>query len=228
MIGFIYLTTNLINGKIYIGQHIGSVEDNYLGSGKHFKRAIKIYGENNFKREILRLCETQHELDVWEYVYIKKYHSQDKNIGYNIADGNVNTSVGNPMNNPEVKKKMRSSMKRYWNNHPEAKKELSKRRSGVKSSEETKHKLSESHIGIKKTEEWRKKISESNSGEKHWAYGKTFTEEHRRKLSLGIRGKMSGEKHPMFGKKMPEETRLKMSKSQKERWQNIKKKKQEK
>jgi hypothetical protein len=39
---------------------------------------------------------------------------------------------------------------------------------------------------------------------------------------------MSGEKHPMFGKKMSEETRLKMSKSQKERWQNIKKKKQEK
>lgn len=38
--GFIYITTNLINGKKYIGQKKG-YNDTYLGSGKILKLAIK-------------------------------------------------------------------------------------------------------------------------------------------------------------------------------------------
>ena len=30
---YIYLTTNLINGKKYIGKHFGAIDDSYLGSG---------------------------------------------------------------------------------------------------------------------------------------------------------------------------------------------------
>lgn len=30
---YIYLTTNLINGKKYIGKHFGTIGDSYLGSG---------------------------------------------------------------------------------------------------------------------------------------------------------------------------------------------------
>lgn len=41
--GFIYITTNLINGKKYIGQKKG-YNDTYLGSGKILKLAIKKYG----------------------------------------------------------------------------------------------------------------------------------------------------------------------------------------
>ena len=73
MIGFIYKTTCLINGKIYIGKHEGSESDNYLGSGTVFEFALKKYGRKNFKREILRRCETLHELRIWEHVFIKKY-----------------------------------------------------------------------------------------------------------------------------------------------------------
>ena len=41
MFGYIYKTTNLINGKIYIGQHKSEVFDNsYYGSGKLIGRAI--------------------------------------------------------------------------------------------------------------------------------------------------------------------------------------------
>lgn len=45
MYGYIYQTTNLINGKVYIGQHMSeSFDANYYGSGKWLKRAIAKYG----------------------------------------------------------------------------------------------------------------------------------------------------------------------------------------
>lgn len=228
MIGFIYKTTCLVNGKIYIGKHQGSESDNYLGSGTVFKCALKKHGKENFQREILRRCNSEHELKIWEYVFIKKYNSQDINIGYNVADGDVNTTEFNPTKRPSVREKISQSQKEYWKKHPENKTKLSNRRKGVPSSDETKKKLSKSHKGIARTDDWKKKISEANSGERHWAFGKELSEEHRRHLSESIKGKMRKEKHPLWGKKMSEETRKKMSEKQKERWQNIQKKRQEK
>ena len=53
--GFIYLTTNLLNGKWYIGSCWCKNMDRryYIGSGVALTRAIKKYGRENFKREIL-------------------------------------------------------------------------------------------------------------------------------------------------------------------------------
>lgn len=51
---FIYKTTNLINGKFYIGMHSTSdLNDGYIGSGKRLRRSINKYGKENFKMEIL-------------------------------------------------------------------------------------------------------------------------------------------------------------------------------
>ena len=47
---YVYLTTNLINGKKYIGQHYGELDDYYLGSGSILKKAILKYGRKNFKK----------------------------------------------------------------------------------------------------------------------------------------------------------------------------------
>lgn len=41
----IYLTTNKINGKKYIGRELHN-NPNYLGSGKTFKKAIKKYNRS--------------------------------------------------------------------------------------------------------------------------------------------------------------------------------------
>ncbi len=60
---FIYKTTNLINGKFYIGMHSTSnLKDGYLGSGKRIRRAILKYGKHNFKFEILEYCDDREVL----------------------------------------------------------------------------------------------------------------------------------------------------------------------
>jgi len=59
----IYKTTNIINGMFYIGCHETFVlDDNYYGSGKHLKRALKKYGKENFVREILFSFSSREEM----------------------------------------------------------------------------------------------------------------------------------------------------------------------
>ena len=60
MYGYIYKTTNLINGLIYVGQHKATkFEPNrYMGSGNNIKAAIKEFGKENFKCELLDTAET--------------------------------------------------------------------------------------------------------------------------------------------------------------------------
>ena len=83
---YIYKTTNLINSKIYIGQQTHK-RWSYLGSGKILKLAIKKYGRENFKKEIIEICNSIEELNEKEIYWIKIFNSIDKNIGYNIAFG---------------------------------------------------------------------------------------------------------------------------------------------
>lgn len=96
--GFIYLTTNLVNGKKYIGQHkitnhYGD-DDNYLGSGKILKQAIDKYGRENFVREILDYAYSRDELNDKEQCYIASYHAVEDDEFYNIKSGGEGGGVG--------------------------------------------------------------------------------------------------------------------------------------
>lgn len=82
----IYKTTNLLNNKIYIGKDVYN-KSNYLGSGKYLKLAIKKYGNNNFKKEIIETVTNKIELSEREKYWIKKYNSSNKKYGYNLTDG---------------------------------------------------------------------------------------------------------------------------------------------
>ena len=56
---FLYITTHIESGKYYIGKHeTNKLNDGYLGSGKLLKRAIKKYGKDAFKQEIICFCNT--------------------------------------------------------------------------------------------------------------------------------------------------------------------------
>ena len=82
----IYKTTNLINGKIYIGQSINN-DPKYLGSGVFLKNAIEKHGKENFLKEVIDVADSVDELNEKEIYWIEKYNSTDKNIGYNLCSG---------------------------------------------------------------------------------------------------------------------------------------------
>jgi len=80
---YIYVITNTINNKQYVGQHITSA-DSYMGSGSYIKRAIKKYGKENFKKEFIEECKTQKETNERETYWIKKLNTLAP-LGYNLV-----------------------------------------------------------------------------------------------------------------------------------------------
>ena len=64
---FLYRTTNLINGRYYIGMHSTNLlEDNYVGSGRRLWYEIRKYGRQNFKFEILEFFDSREKLALRE------------------------------------------------------------------------------------------------------------------------------------------------------------------
>jgi hypothetical protein len=86
----VYKTTNLINGKIYVGKHIQydtSAFDGYLGSGTLLWEAIESYGIENFKRETIEFCESEKISFQRENYWVEMLSARDLNVGYNIQIG---------------------------------------------------------------------------------------------------------------------------------------------
>ena len=156
---FIYLTTNLINNKKYIGKHHGELDDDYLGSGTLLKQAIKKYGKENFKREILFISKTAEENSQKEKEFIKVFNAvKDRNF-YNIHEGGDggNTIAGWTEEQKALYSK-KLSMRTSGKKNP---------RYGVKLTEETKKKIRQNRdTSYMKTEEYRKNMSKAVSGEK--------------------------------------------------------------
>ena len=177
MYGYIYKTTNLVNGKIYIGQKKSNefLADKYLGSGKYLRCAIQHYGECNFTVELLAVGETKQQLDELEKFYIKVYNSTNKSIGYNIAKGAVggDTYSGLSESDKELRRlKMRGGKgnegyKRIHKGDVDRavpQNTLDKFLAdgwelGV--SDRLRQIASTSHKGISRTDEWKQKISQS-------------------------------------------------------------------
>ena len=91
----IYLTTNTVNGKIYVGyHHTENHYDSYLGSGKLILRAIKKYGPVMFTKIILGIFETKEAAEIFEAFIVDKSFTL-RNDTYNInIGGNVRVSYG--------------------------------------------------------------------------------------------------------------------------------------
>lgn len=88
MYGFIYITTNMVNNKKYIGQRkfYGKWQE-YLGSGTLIRRAIEKYGRNAFSRKCISVAETADELNEQEIYWIDNYAANYSDEYYNVSGG---------------------------------------------------------------------------------------------------------------------------------------------
>lgn len=91
----IYKIKNLINGKIYVGKHKTTDEnDSYMGSGKLIKNAVRKYGRENFKKDILFCAFSWADASSIEYEFINSYNHCEL---YNLV-----------LSSPECDKKIKS------------------------------------------------------------------------------------------------------------------------
>ncbi|ELS1646538.1 GIY-YIG nuclease family protein [Escherichia coli] len=135
MYHFVYETVNLINGKKYIGKHsTENLNDSYLGSGVALNRAIKKYGEESFKRSIIKQFETSAEALEYEAQLVTE-DLVKSNEYYNMRQGGEG---GRYKYTEADKAKMSNSAK-------ERIKRLGHNLLGKHRSEETKRKLSETN-----------------------------------------------------------------------------------
>jgi len=106
----IYKTTNLINGKFYIGKDSKN-DPNYLGSGHILKRSIKKHGKDNFKKEVIEVCTSEEHLNERERYWIKFLLCRERPDCYNIGEGGMggDNITYNP-NKPEFIEKMKQAM----------------------------------------------------------------------------------------------------------------------
>ena len=90
---FVYKWTNQTNGKIYIGYHKGSTEDEYISSSYN-KEFWKDFRDNNhdFTREILATGTAKDMLDFEASLLKEANASKDPNY-YNLRNGHSNTCL---------------------------------------------------------------------------------------------------------------------------------------
>jgi len=200
----VYETTNQVNGKVYRGVHATEnpdIFDGYLGSGTVLKQAIKKYGKNNFKREILSVHEDFDDAyDEERRIVDKMFVKRDDT--YNLVIGGDGSHQGK--DNPLYGKRLSKETKR----------KMSESRSGEN------HPL----YGKHHSEESKKKMSLAKQGENHPNYGKHRSDETKKKC----RESQKGEKGHWFGKHPSEETKNKLRKANglssiivKQRWLDI-------
>lgn len=118
--GFIYITTNMINGKRYIGQKIFNKDlNNYIGSGKTFLKAVKKYGKENFFKDIVAIAFSKEELDCLEKEWIKNYNAVEDDDFYNISKGGLSGGFKGQSHTTITRNKISQNMKgkkSYWKN----------------------------------------------------------------------------------------------------------------
>ncbi len=113
---YLYVSTNIVNGKKYVGQHVTDLEtveqmlkDRYLGSGNLLIKSIKKHGRKKFKKEIIAVYKTQKEVDKAEIDFIKNnYVLENKDTWYNRGSGG---QFGRTEQHRELTSK---AMKKVW------------------------------------------------------------------------------------------------------------------
>ena len=170
----------------------------------HFSSAIKKYGWDNFKHEIIAKNLTASEAEEMERNLIQEYNTTDQKCGYNLTSGG---EVGKRYSE-EARRNISLSLR--GEKHPNY---------GKHHSEETKRKIAEGNKGKIVSEETRKKMSEVNKG-------RTYSEEYKQRMSEICKGRVVSDEtrerisEALKGREFSEEHKAKLSEVAKERWKD--------
>ncbi len=167
--GVIYLTTNNINGRQYIGVDTNN-DPHYYGSGKVIKLALNKYSRTNFTKEILEENDDSKYLFEREQYWIDKYDALNSDMFYNLAEGGKG-GAGTLNNAESIERHRLGTLKAVKINRENRKGKTYEEIYGDRAEEEKK-KRKLAGLGQKHSEERRRKNSESNKGKIPWNKGK--------------------------------------------------------
>lgn len=93
---FIYLITNTVNGKYYVGQTIKAVatrmrfhwaQARAARDKMRLHRAMRKYGPDAFEWDVLATADSVEQLDLQERLWIIALDARNPDVGYNLAAG---------------------------------------------------------------------------------------------------------------------------------------------
>jgi len=199
--GIIYKATNVLNGKVYIGQTIRTllkrqaehIRITKRNPEQYFHKAIHKYNAENFEWEVVDYASSIEELNEKEKEWIWLNYSNNSQFGYNLTEGGEGSSgrvvsketkllIGSKSKNrfvsEEAREKHRISSK--GRRHSEETKKVMSAKGKLRSqSEEARLKNSLAHKGKKVSEESCMRQSEMRRGKKKMTDGITIKMVHR-------------------------------------------------
>ena len=176
----IYKITNVINRKIYIGCHKTSdLDDGYMGSGVHLKRAQEKYGIENFEKEILEVFDNPEAMFEMEAKLVNS-DFVERTDTYNLKEGG---NGGFDFINKNGINNLSNQFKTAGNAH---------KKSRIENPEK--------FVEINKAAGKRLKEMHQKGLIKYDTFtGKTHSKESKKKISEARKGKVSGKDNPSFG-----------------------------
>jgi len=220
-IGLVYLITNKINYRIYVGITTLTIEIRWKQHKRDSKKLnyplyqeMRMYGEENFNISLLETIESTNKNDLiqklnkLEIYYVKKYESY---VGWNKNGYNLTTGGGMENISEESRKKQSNSMKlRYIKNPEIGKQHGQKLKKLYQNNKELKDKISK--IQIERYKNPLERIKTSNAIKNAYINNPSLKEKiseihkklnkNRPEIGYNHSIKISGKNHPLYNDKI--------------------------
>ena|ERR1700733_163764 len=191
MNGKIYIITNLLSGKRYVGQTMQTLEKRWKehlrdarnGRTCPLHAAIRKYGPESFSIEVLVFCG-ESELNPLEKFAILIFNSLvDNRSGYNVTEGGHDNGRKRKRHSEETKKKIGAAHKGRVFSEETLQKMRARKRPDL--AERNRMVRRQTFLGKRHSEEARRKISAKMQGHKR-CVGRVLSEETKQKIRASL------------------------------------------